>query len=203
MDLDELLARDGLPATTRRLVLTIVAAWRGDHARLADCARRGRDHGQPRADFEETLLQAVLFAGFPRVVSAFETLATAWPTTEPPTGGALPPADQAAAGNALFAAIYGRNTDAVHGMLRSFHGEFHDFVLEAAYGRILARPGLPPKERELLAVGVLAAQDQRRQFVAHARGAVNFGATAAELGEVLWSVFSDPAQVASWQQLLR
>jgi len=203
MDLDALLARDGLTATTRRLVLTIVAAWRGDQTRLAECARRGRAANQPRQDFEETLLQAVLFAGFPRVVSAFETLAAEWPAPAPPVGGALPRAEQAAAGDALFAAIYGRNTDAVHTMLRSFHGEFHDFVLEAAYGRILARPGLSPKVRELLAVGVLAAQDQRRQFVAHARGARNFGATPDEVAEVLGSVFDDPAVVASWQQLLR
>lgn len=190
MTLDELLARSGLPPALRLLVLGLAAVWRGDWPTLAACARRGRAAGQPRQDFEETLLQAVLFAGFPRVVTAFETLAGVWPATTPPTGGALPAAEQAAAGRALFAAIYGRNEAAVHGMLRGFHAEFHDFVLDAAYGRILSRPGLPARIRELLACGVLAAQDQLRQFAGHARGALHLGATREELREVLATVFA-------------
>lgn len=203
MGIDDLLARDGLSPSLRLLVLTLVAAWRGDQDRLAECARRGRAHSQPRQDFEETLLQAVLFAGFPRVVSAFETLAAVWPTDAPPHGGALPMADQAAAGNALFAAIYGKNEQAVHALLRGFHAEFHDFVLEAAYGRILSRPWFDGRTRELMAVGVLAAQEQLRQFVGHARGAIHLGATKAELREVLVTVFGNGPQVDGWMQLLR
>lgn len=203
MRIDELLGRDGLPPSIRLMALALVAAWQGDQQRLADVCRHGRARAQPRQDFEETLLQAVLFAGFPRVVSAFETLAEAWPATEPPRGGALPAAEQTAAGQALFAAIYGRNEAAVHAMLRSFHGEFHDFVLEAAYGRILSRPGLSPRIRELLAVAVLAAQDQARQFVGHARGALHLGATRSELREVLATVLHDETVVAAWMAKLR
>lgn len=190
MTLDELLARPGLPPALRLLVLALTATWRGDWSTLAACARKARDAGRPRQDFEETLLQAVLFAGFPRVVTAFETLNEVWPTTSPPTGGALPVAEQAAAGNALFAAIYGRNEAAVHAMLRSCHADFHDFVLEAAYGRVLSRPWLSPRDRELLACGVLAAQDQLRQFAGHARGAVQLGSSRDELREVLATVFA-------------
>lgn len=202
MRIDELLARDGLEAPVRLLVLALVAIWRGDWRRLAECAERGRALGQSRRDFEETLLQAVLFCGFPRVVTAFETLGEAWPASEPPRGGALPVAEQPAAGRALFAAIYGRNETAVHTMLRGYHAEFHDFVLEAAYGRVLTRPGLAPRVRELLAVSVLAAQEQMPQFVGHARGALHFGASRGELREVLVSALGDPARgdvaVDSW-----
>ena len=216
MGIDDLLSRDGLPPSLRLLVLALVATWRGDWKLLAAAAGRGKDRGQPRQDFEETLLQAVLFAGFPRVVTAFETLAETWPAATAPIGGGLPVAEQTAAGHALFGAIYGRNEQAVHAMLRSFHAEFHDFVLEAAYGRILSRPGLSAQHREILASGVLAAQDQLRQFVGHARGAMNFGATKAELHEVLVTVFAPlddaaapkpaiewPEQVAAWMQRLR
>lgn len=198
MRTDELLRRDGLAPPIRLMVLAMVAVWRGDQDQLRECARLAAGRRQPRQDFEETLLQAVLFAGFPRVVTAFETLAEAWPTTSAPTGGGLPVAEQAAAGQALFAAIYGRNETAVHGMLRGFHADFHDFVLEAAYGRVLSRPWLTPKVRELLAIGVLAAQDQLPQFVGHARGATHFGATPDELREVLVTVFGDSPQVERW-----
>lgn len=203
MHLHDLLARHGLEPPVRLLVLALVAIWRGDWQRLADCARRAQELGQARQDFEETALQAVLFAGFPRTVTAFETLAAAWPSSTPPAGGALPVADQPAAGRALFAAIYGRNESAVHAMLRGFHPDFHDFVLEAAYGRVLSRPGLSPRVRELMAVGVLAAQDQLPQFVGHARGALHFGATKVELREVLVSVFGDTAQVDDWLRRVR
>ena len=54
-----------------------------------------------------------------------------------------------------------------------------------------------------MAVGVLAAQEQLRQFVGHARGAIHLGATKAELREVLVTVFGNGPQVDGWMQLLR
>lgn len=203
MGIDALLARDGLKPPLRLMVLSLVAVWRGDWELLTRCCKHAQAIGQPRQDFEELLLQAVLFAGFPRVVTGFETLGDAWPARTPPVGGALPAAAQHAAGQALFAAIYGRNELAVHAMLRSFHAEFHDFVLEVAYGRILSRPGLSPRVRELLAAGVLAAQNQLPQFVGHARGAMHFGATKVELHEVLLTVFGSSPLVDEWMRRLR
>jgi alkylhydroperoxidase/carboxymuconolactone decarboxylase family protein YurZ len=189
MSIDELLARDGLPAAERLLVLAAVAIWRGDWPQLQRIVAAARTLARPRADLEETLLQAVLFCGFPRVVTAFEQLGAGWPTAVPPRGGALPAAEQPAAGAQLFAGIYGRNEPAVRAMLRGCHEEFHDFVLQAAYGRILTRPHLDPRRRELIAVAVLAAQNQVRQFAGHARGALHFGASIAELREVLVTTF--------------
>ena len=167
------------------------------------CAESARGRGDARADFEETLLQAVLFCGFPRVVTAFETLSAAWPVATAPAGGALPQAEQAAAGQALFAGIYGQNTAAVDAMLRGFHADFHAFVFEVAYGRILTRPRLSARERELLAVGLLAAQDQVRQFAGHARGALHFGANRTELREVVVSALGETTAVDTWCARIR
>ena len=174
-----------LPPALRSLALCKVAIWSGDWRKFAMEVRHARSAGFARADYEETLLQAVLFFGFPRVVSAFELLQQEWPTPIEPCGGALPDADQATAGHALFDSIYGRNQAAVHALLRGFHGEFHDFVLEAAYGWILARSGLAPLVRELLAAAALAALQQIPQLVAHSRGALHFGASEAQLAEML------------------
>jgi alkylhydroperoxidase/carboxymuconolactone decarboxylase family protein YurZ len=56
-------------------------------------------------------------------------------------------------------------------------------------------------------VGLLAAQEQERQFVAHARGARHFGASLDAIAEVLHSVFAgcdDPATtVAAWLGRIR
>lgn len=194
-----------LPLRLQLLVQLGASIWRADWPLLERCALAAQTAVVPRADCEEVLLQAVLFCGFPRVVTAFESFGTAWPITAgtTPHGGALPREEQKAAGRALFAAIYGRNDEAVRAMLAGYHQEFHDFVLEAAYGRILARPGLPPRERELIAVGTLAAMDQLRQFVAHARGALHFGSSVAELREVLALVLGESPQVDAWLQRVR
>ncbi len=198
MDRDQLLARPGLPAADRLRIGAAIAIWRGDWPALRAWAEAARDRQRPRADFEEVLLQAVLFCGFPRVVTAFEHLAAAWPAPVPPAGGALPTAEQRAAGERLFAAIYGANTAAVDAMLRGCHAEFHDFVLSTAYGRILTRPHLDPRARELVAVALLAVMDQPRQFTGHARGARHFGVTATELREALAMVFDDAGVVDAW-----
>ncbi|MCA8964932.1 MAG: carboxymuconolactone decarboxylase family protein [Planctomycetes bacterium] len=185
------------------LARAIAAVWRGDWSGFAAAATGLRCAHVPRSDAEETLLQAVLFCGFPRVVTAFEELNRVWPVATPPHGGALAEDQQAAAGDALFTAIYGRNDAAVRSMLRGCHGEFHDFVLQAAYGRILSRPGLSPLDRELLACAALTAQAQKRQFVAHARGALHFGATRDQLWHVLQAALDDGDAADQWLQLVR
>ncbi len=175
----------GLDPRLRRLIAAKIAASRADWTGLATAIQETRLAAGSRADLEETLLQGTLFYGFPRTVTAFESLQREWPTPVAPSGGGLPATEHAAAGARLFAAIYGENSASVLGMLRSFHADFADFVLEAAYGRVLARPGLPPRERELLAVGALAALEQIPQLVAHARGAIGFGARLDEVQEAI------------------
>ena len=175
----------GFDVRLRSLLVCKVAIWPADWARLAEELGQARGRGADRADFAEAFLQAILFYGFPRAVSAFEILQRDWPVDTAPSGGSLPREDQARAGRELFDSIYGKNHAAVHALLRSFHAEFHDFVLEAAYGRILTRPGLVPRERELLATAALAVMRQIPQLLAHSRGALRFGATEAELREAL------------------
>lgn len=204
MDIQPLLARDGLPAQTRALVGAAAAVWRADWSKLTAWTDGARAHAAPRAELEETLLMCVLFCGFPRAITAWGVVDEAWPVQEPPTGGALPADEQAGAGSTLFTAIYGDNDAQVRAMLRGYHGELHDFVLEAAYGRILTRPALAAATRELVAVGVLAAQGQRRQFLGHARGAQHLGATREQLREVLWTALdADESQVDEWLALVR
>jgi alkylhydroperoxidase/carboxymuconolactone decarboxylase family protein YurZ len=189
-------------ALREALCRTIVAAGRGDWDGLHTTLQSASTAAMPRAAFEETLLQAVLFFGFPRVVSAFEVLNRAWPAATPPSGGSLPRERQAAAGRELFAAIYDSNDAAVRAMLASFHREFHDFVLEAAYGRILTRPGLDPGTRELLAVAALASLDQKPQLVAHARGALRFGRSRTEVAAAIGCGASDPKQAEGLLRLV-
>ncbi len=208
MQIANLLARDGLSKDVRSLVGVAVSTWNADWQSAAAWIAAAQQQQQPRPDLEETLLQCVLFCGFPRVITAFEYLTDTWPIDQPPSGGGLPIAERAAAGSNLFEAIYGKNEGKVRSMLKSYHGELHDFVLEAAYGRILSRPHLTAKVRELIAVAVLAAQAQKPQFVAHARGAQRLGASRSEIREVLITTLGLPndegkGSFAAWLSLIR
>lgn len=165
-----------LPPATSRLARAVVAIAKADWPSLASAAAEARDAGDDRARLDEALLQATLFFGFPRAVTAFEHVGAAWPRPGAARNEPIPREQRAARGRELFAAIYRRNDGAVRDKLRVFHPEFHDFVLEDAYGRILSRPGLDVATRELLAVAALAALSQFPQLVAHARGALQFGA---------------------------
>ncbi|HLU39363.1 MAG TPA: carboxymuconolactone decarboxylase family protein, partial [Planctomycetota bacterium] len=171
-----LFARPGLDLPVRAVACAQVAVARAHWPRLEQTLRAAHAARCPRVALEEGLLQGILFYGFPRAITSFATLANVWPVPTPPRGGGLPPDEQPAAGRALFAAVYGGNTASVEDMLANLHGELHDFVVDIAYGRILSRPALPPRDRELAAVAVLAALDQTPQMVAHGRGALHFGA---------------------------
>lgn len=199
-----MLARPGLDPELRCLVAIATATWRADWPELEAWAQIARERNDDRKKHEETLLQSVLFCGFPRVITAFEHFCKAWPSAVPPSGGGLPKTEQDQLGNELFAAIYGKNEAAVRATLSGYHQELHDFVLESAYGRILTRPALTGRSRELIAIAVLAAQDQKRQFAGHARGAMHLGASREELHEALVTAFSTrPEEVDAWLTLVR
>lgn len=185
MDLRPELARGGLDRRTRLLCIATAAIAPADWPRFSAAVTHARDEGVLRAEVEECLLQATLFFGFPRVVTAFELVQQSWPVQCAPSGGEVPPEERRKRGLELFASIYAHRDEAVRTKLASFHTAFHDFVVEAAYGRVLSRPGLDVRARELVAVAALAALDQEPQLVAHARGALRFGADEAAVVEAM------------------
>lgn len=185
MDLQHELARPGLEHRTRLLCIAAAAIPPADWPRFRAAVRLSAGLGLARSEVEELLLQATLFFGFPRVVTAFELLQEEWPAATSPGGGEVPADERRDRGLELFASIYGRNDAAVRAKLGSFHSAFHDFVIEAAYGRVLSRPGLDVRTRELVAVTALTFLDQEPQLVAHARGALRFGAEPLAVAEAM------------------
>lgn len=136
----------------------------------------------------EAVFMVHLFAGMPRQVEAYEVLDRAGGLGPLEPDEATGEGDQVERGRALFGLIYGQNQAAVEARLHGFHPDFGRFILGHAYGRVLARPGLTPRQRELLAVGALAALGQERQLASHARGAVHAGASKDEVEAALAEV---------------
>lgn len=152
--------------------------------------RRAAKPPEPDQAWRECVLQVHLFAGFPRVVQAFGVLdevgGLGVAATDEVEGDAT--TEMQERGLELFESIYGSGSDRVRDLLNSHHADFGQWILEHAYGRVLARPGLSGSRRELLASCALAALGQDRQLASHARGALRLGADFDELGEALAAV---------------
>ena len=69
--------------------------------------------------------------------------------------------------------------------MAGFHPDLDRWMVEIGYGRVLSRPGLCPRLRELCVLAVLAGQNVTPQLFSHLRGAVNVGATADECRSIL------------------
>jgi len=168
----------------------VAAAARGRSQAVARAVQEALDGGCTRPEVREALLVHALFAGFPRTLDALAAAAPVLDRADPVPPPAEPdlPSDEGARlalfrsrGRALFRRVYGPRADAVRDRLEELDPELTRWVLEDAYGKVLARPVLSAADRERLAVVLLAAQSLRNQLDGHVRGALNCGATAAQV----------------------
>jgi 4-carboxymuconolactone decarboxylase len=89
-------------------------------------------------------------------------------------------------GLAKLAAIDGLEGARLLEALRAIAPDFADYVVEFPFGDIFSRPGLDLRTRELAAVAALTALGTApAQLRLHIRGAINVGATEAEVLEVV------------------
>ncbi len=163
----------------RHLLVMAAAAAVGDRELLARELRSALDARVAASAIEETLLQIVPYAGFPRTIAAFTV---ARPLLGAPSDDTLAEIEQAARrrhGEDAFTQVYGDTAERVAKGLRTLHPALADWTLEKAYGRVLARTGvLTLLERELLAVSILTAMGGLREpLLGHMRAAVRLGAT--------------------------
>jgi 4-carboxymuconolactone decarboxylase len=138
---------------------------------------------------QETALQVVAYGGFPRAIAGLALWADVRGGDAPDgaTGSLSEGAaeDQAAAGRAVWDAVYAHNGGDVIDSLEHLAPGFSGWVLEAAYGRILARPGLSLEERELLAVAALTLMALPAPLGSHARGALRNGSKPETVMDIL------------------
>ncbi|HTL94407.1 MAG TPA: carboxymuconolactone decarboxylase family protein [Gemmatimonadaceae bacterium] len=139
---------------------------------------------------EELILQSHLFSGFPRALNA----AREWRRASgrhAPNGD--PDADPAPArvrawyarGQATCATVYGDTYERLRANIRELHPALDAWMIVDGYGKVLGRPQLDLRRRELCIVAVCAVGEHDRQLHAHLRGAINAGASPADIDDVL------------------
>ena len=67
----------------------------------------------------------------------------------------------------------------------AFTAPMQEHITRAAWGDVWQRPGLDLKTRSLITVAMLTALGKQQELKGHVRGALNNGATVAEIQEVL------------------
>jgi 4-carboxymuconolactone decarboxylase len=137
---------------------------------------------------EEIILQSYLFAGFPRALNA----ARAWRSV---SGRPAPGEDSEATvddldlwrtrGEETCEIVYGDSYEKLRQNIRDLHPALDEWMIIDGYGKVLSRPGVDLRTRELCVVAACAVSGQQRQLHSHLHGAINAGASAGELGAVL------------------
>lgn len=181
---------------TAALVRVAAAVARGNVADLRARLTAARDAGVPPLFVEELLLQSMLVVGYPLALVAFGVWRAVSGPAPAVTSGAEPLAHEdweswAARGADVCRAVYGRAYHKLLVNLRALHPALEDLVLVDAYGKVIGRPGLDLRRRELTTVAALAVLGTEQQLHSHLRGALHTGATREEIEAVLSLVDED------------
>jgi 4-carboxymuconolactone decarboxylase len=182
-----------LDPKTLALVRIAAATATGDEAKLRERMIAARAAEVPPLWVEELLLQSFLNVGYPLALVAFGVWRSlAGPPKETGESIAHPEWERwTARGVEACAEVYGRTFHKLLLNLRALHPAIEPLVVVDAYGKILGRPGLDPKRRELCTLAAIAMQNTPRQLHAHLRGALNTGSTRDEVDEVIAVVEDD------------
>jgi 4-carboxymuconolactone decarboxylase len=88
-------------------------------------------------------------------------------------------------GEATCAVVYGDSYEKLRKNIRELHPALDEWMILDGYGKVLSRPGVDLRTRELCVVAACAVSGQQRQLHSHLRGALNAGASGGELSAVL------------------
>jgi 4-carboxymuconolactone decarboxylase len=133
------------------------------------------------ADAEEVLLQSYLFVGYP---VALQALAMWRERTGNAAAGQPTPDDPETwrpRGEQVCAQVYAGQYDRLRANIARLHPDMERWMLEEGYGKVLGRPGMDLKVRELCIASILVGLDAPQQLYSHLRGALNVGATIEEV----------------------
>jgi 4-carboxymuconolactone decarboxylase len=183
-------ARGSLPplnAGLRHLVRIAGAIAGSPEGQMRSTMSEAIDEVDPAA-VEEVILQSYLFAGFPRALNA----ARAWRAV---SGRPAPDDDEEATakdlrvwrqrGEETCAIVYGDNYEKLRRNIRELHPALDEWMIVDGYGKVLSRPGVDLRTRELCVVAACAVSGQQRQLHSHLHGALNAGSSPGEVAAVL------------------
>lgn len=180
----------GIDDATRHLV-RIAAAIAGAGGQKTRAVMEEAAGRADAASVDEVILQSYLFAGFPRTLNA----ARMWRSV---SGERAPATDSAAEirnasgwverGEETCRVVYGESYEMLRENIRELHPALDSWMITDGYGKVLSRPGLDLRTRELCIVAACAATGQQRQLHSHLHGALNSGASSGDVSSAFDSL---------------
>lgn len=139
------------------------------------------------AEAEEVLLQSYLFLGFPVALNGLGLWRrrTGRPAPAPVD---VDPDIWRGRGEEVCRAVYGQQYEALRDVMAAIHPDLDRWALMEGYGKVLGRPGLDLRRRELCVAAMLSGIDASRQLHAHLRGCLNVGVAIAEVEDMLEAI---------------
>jgi 4-carboxymuconolactone decarboxylase len=194
-----------LSAEQEALIRVSAALATRDAATIRGALQAAKGTADPHA-VDEVLLQAHLFVGFPDALNAlliWREVGGSAPSPDEPED----PATWEARGGEVCSAVYGANYAKLRANVGALHPDLDRWMVVGGYGRVIGRGTLELKTRELCIAALLAGWSVPRQLHSHLRGALNVGATPAEVERALEiaSTFQTPSVAADvralWKEL--
>ncbi|MCX6826244.1 MAG: hypothetical protein NTV06_03090 [candidate division Zixibacteria bacterium] len=128
----------------------------------------------------ETILQSYLFLGFPRTIEAilvyYEVYGSFRGKADLKEISRREVEQWFSEGTRLCRRIYGKNYERLKGKILTVSPDIFRWIIIEAYGKVLSRPGMTQRERELAGVSTLIVERRERQLVSHIMGSINVGA---------------------------
>ncbi len=134
---------------------------------------------------EEVLLQSYLFLGYPAALNALGLWRRRTGRPPPAPTPAAAPGEWEARGERVCRAVYGHQYEALREVMAGVHPDLDRWAVAEGYGKVLGRPGLELRVRELCIAMLLSGTEARRQLHSHLRGCLNVGVPPAELEAAL------------------
>ncbi len=184
----KVLSRGTLGLDDRELCVVGALACRAHLPQLQWHLAAALNVGATPEAIREVLVQSQPYAGWPTALNALAAMAAVFAergvAAKPVAASDVSRQQLRQRGRENGGLIY-EDFAAVEAAVRQYDAELAEYLTENAYGRIYARPGLTVRQRELVAVAMLTAQQQLRQLEWHIAGALRVGCSPTEIKEVI------------------
>ncbi len=185
----DIYSRPGLDLKSRQVgTVAALAALGNAHPQLKFHISAGLNAGCTPEELVEIVYLVTVFAGFPAGINSLNAMEEVFAEKEiafaaGPQSYDSP--DRRERGRKALEAISGTPDRAVIDRLTGMAPDLGDFILDFAYGDVLARKGLSLRHKELAVVAACTARGTMRpQLKAHVKGALNVGVSRTELVEL-------------------
>ncbi|HUP88360.1 MAG TPA: carboxymuconolactone decarboxylase family protein [Longimicrobiales bacterium] len=192
--------------STRALIAMCAAVGARNRAALSITIDTANEQADP-AEAEEALLQSYLFVGYPVALQALSMWRERTGREAEAKASTDKPAEWKKRGEEVCEVVYGGQYGKLRENIARLHPDMERWMLEEGYGKVLSRPGLDLKTRELCIIGVLVGLDAPQQLYSHLRGALNAGApqedveTAVEIACAHTSLAAKDSARKVWKDL--